>query len=87
MKLHLPSFLRRILFENSDNPLAPNFKRRFLFNNYYIILSLVSLLGIGLIAMIPVMMFLITVPYFIISSIAGITVANVLLYVLQKHYQ
>jgi len=87
MKLRLPSFLRKILFENSDNPLAPNFKKRKLLHSAFLIECIVSLLGIGLIGMIPLVIILMQIPWFTLSFVISIVTSNLVLVILTKHYE
>ena len=66
------SKIRRILFEESEDPMAPNAcrsKRRRIIHNAYLIQTLAVLAGVGSIAIVPFVVILMTVPYFIVAYI------------------
>ena len=64
--------IRRILFEKSEDPMAPNAcrsNRRRIIHNAYLIQTLVVLAGLGSIAIAPLVIILMTVPYFTVAYI------------------
>ena len=84
---HFFKWVHYVLLEESSDPHAPSFKHRRQLHNAFLIQVWATLIGIGSIASIPVIVWLITTPYFVISYLiwcAVMAITNVILKVYVK---
>lgn len=75
-------WLHYVLFEETDDPHAPNPKRKKIIHNAHLIQAWAALIGILSVGLIPLYVWLITVPGFVIAYLvwcAVLSIANVVL--------
>jgi|CryGeyStandDraft_7_1057128.scaffolds.fasta_scaffold160465_1 hypothetical protein len=66
------SKIRKMLFEETEDPMAPDgcrTKRRRIIHNAYIIQALAVIAGIGSLSVVPLVVIMITIPYFVLAYI------------------
>lgn len=57
--------VHQILFEESENPFAPFYRKRPIIHNVVLILGWASMIGIFVILLCPIMVWFLSVPYFV----------------------